>query len=135
MTRWLVVAVFCGAVLAPRPAGAQVILRAAVEGGTLVIEGRDLAHRRRPHVELGGQSLEVTSYSPERVTATMPADLAPGTYRLKLFARGERAVFDLSIGGVGPAGPQGPPGPESTTSAARRSSCGSGSTSRARARG
>jgi YVTN family beta-propeller protein len=76
-----------------------------------------------PVVNFAATPLEVTSFSPTKIKAKLPADLSPGSYHLEVFAGGVSSRFgslDVTVGNTGPqgssgpagpAGPQGPPGP------------------------
>lgn len=105
-----------GVVLLAFPAAANtdndpIILSASVNEGALTIEGTYLGVNR-PTVQLGGTALEVASFSPTHVVATLPpGGLPAGTYRLHYTrANGLTTDFELTIGAVGPKGDKGDKG-------------------------
>jgi hypothetical protein len=64
-----------------------------------------------PTVEFNGAALRVVSATNDRIVATLPATVAPGTFRIKVEPKsGGSAVFDMTYGAVGPQGPAGAPG-------------------------
>ena len=65
-------------------------------------------------VSTGATALEVTSFSPTTIKASLPGDLPAGSYRLVVFAGGVSSRFgslDVTVGDTGPQGPLGPVGP------------------------
>jgi len=92
---------------------------ADLDAELLLIYGRNLSSGRPPRVRLGAIELEVEQpFSREEITAVLPADIAPGSYLLKVWrGRGEQRVdyFDVAVGLAeaveGPPGPTGPQGP------------------------
>jgi hypothetical protein len=106
--------------LGPRPASASGLLRigearADLDRGQLLVRGENFV-RRPEHqllVKLAGQPLVVASQAETEIAATLPAGLAPGTYRLTVVRLGLIPLIDeidVTIGVAGPRGPEGPPG-------------------------
>ncbi|MFP5204992.1 MAG: IPT/TIG domain-containing protein [Acidobacteriota bacterium] len=101
-------------------------------GNTLTISGMNFG-TQMPVVTLNAAALTVTSNTNTQIVATLPANIAPGSYRLIVSLpdndrdsdhdRGHdaehraddvnrSAVFIVTLGAVGPQGPQGVPGPQ-----------------------
>jgi hypothetical protein len=87
---------------------------------TMVVYGSDFG-TKRPVVKLGDAQLQVLSWRPERVTAQLPLDIAPGSYNLTLFCtfrhhcKTLEASLSVAVGAQGPQGEPGPPGPMGLT--------------------
>jgi hypothetical protein len=83
------------------------------EQQTLTVIGANFA---RPRVTLGGTPLTLRPSTATEITAVLPADLPPATYRAvvsRLLENGQvedAQEIDVTIGAIGPAGPQGEPG-------------------------
>jgi len=99
-----------------------VVLSAEVDGPDLFIQGVGFGYARMPTVVVGGNALEVLSYSSTTIVARLPSDLPPASYLLSItsFAKvrdtvGTRSAFHVTFGAggsEGPAGPAGAPGPQ-----------------------
>lgn len=66
---------------------------------SLIISGTNFG-TGAPLVSLGGQTLPVTSFSPDRIVATMPGYVAPATYHLTLTDAadvGKSVSFNMEI--------------------------------------
>src|ERR1019366_825476 len=65
-----------------------------------------------PGVTLNAAPLVVATYTSTSVTALLPANLSPGSYRVALTnsVTQLQGIFDATIGAVGPEGPAGPAG-------------------------
>src|SRR5882762_8732500 len=109
-----------------KDAGNVTILSASVQGSDLVINGSGFG-TRAPSVLLGGTALVVSSNSPTKIVAKLPAGLPAATYELRLVftSNGKKnddgkknneergASFNVTIGATsaqGPAGRTGAPG-------------------------
>ena len=74
---------------------------------TLTIIGNDLTSHRKLTVTLGGTTLPVLSRSPTKIVTTLPANVGPGSYPLRIEDGPEIDVTltggsgDGSVGGVG----------------------------------
>ena len=83
----------------------------------LFIQGRGFGSH--PVTVVWGKTvLELESYSPTDVVATLPSDaLEPGTYRLIVVRNpgNVNAAMDVTVGAEGPEGPAGPAGPAGPT--------------------
>jgi hypothetical protein len=113
-----------------KDAGNVTILSASVQGSDLVINGTGFG-TRAPTVLLGGTALVVSSNSPTKIVAKLPAGLPAATYELRLVFGSKKedgkkddqersASFDVTIGatgGQGATGPTGPAGPTGATGA------------------
>lgn len=109
----------------PLPASAS-IQAVSVGDGALVITGQSFGTAVKPVVMLGGSSLAVTSFQAGSVTATLPAQLGPGSYALTLrtystSTRSTIETFVVTVGAAGPAGPAGPTGPAGPAGSAGQS--------------
>lgn len=81
------------------------------EDGVLTVHGRNFGGS--PEVVLGGDTLTLRGGSDTRLEASLPPDLAPGTYLLEVSSgRGnaQSDTFAVAVGAVGPPGPKGDPG-------------------------
>jgi hypothetical protein len=111
-----------------KDAGNVTILSASVQGSDLVINGSGFG-TRAPTVLLGGTALVVSSNSPTKIVAKLPAGLPAATYELRLvFSSNSKkedgkkedgrkedqersASFDVTIGATGAQGATGSTGP------------------------
>jgi hypothetical protein len=91
------------------------IYRADVDLGTNVvfIQGQGFGTEGGV-VLLGTRQLDIASYAPTDIAASLPDDVKPGTYRLFVVRsqNAQSAYIDLAVGGVGLQGPAGPQGPK-----------------------
>ncbi len=100
-------------------------ITSAMANGTntiLTIIGTNLAgpHNQAPVVQLDSMTLTVASTTPTMLTATLPANLASGSYHLFVIKGGVlgTAALDMTLGTAGPAGPIGAAGATGATGAA-----------------
>jgi hypothetical protein len=85
---------------------------------TLTIQGVGFNTLLKPVVLFGSTTLPVVSYNASTVVATLPANVASGTYGLELnslFFNCEN--FSITIGTTGPQGLTGATGPQGPTGA------------------
>jgi len=81
---------------------------------TIAIKGDNFG-KTKPIVLLNDAAVVVTAFSPTALTATLPANIAPGSYHLVVVTgpgAPRTGVLDVTIGAVGPQGPQGALGPK-----------------------
>jgi len=87
---------------------------------TLYVYGNNFGHKR-PIVKLGNTELVVLNWNQAQITAQLPLDIAPGSYRLILFSNFRHynkmleAYLSVAVGVEGPPGDPGPQGPMGLT--------------------
>ena len=102
--------------LADRSAHAQTIaiIRSAhanTDNLTLAIRGENFG-TSVPAVTLGTLPLDVITFGPTEILASLPYGIAPGSYFLLVkWSATKFALFDVTIGAAGPQGEKGDPGP------------------------
>jgi hypothetical protein len=86
--------------------GFPVVFNATVDTNTNILTLTGINFEANPTVMLGGsQQLSVQSSNSTQIIASLPANLAPGSYLLFVkFDEPVFAVFDVTIGAVGPPG-------------------------------
>jgi len=111
--RWLVLAIAGAATCLAQPSK-PVIQSATIIYSTnpnqITIQGSNFG-TNTPAVSLDAIPLLVLTYAPTAVTASLPANLSPGSYALDLINSQTQQVGSLSVT-AGVVGPQGPPGPQ-----------------------
>lgn len=120
--RWRAIALAVAALTMSSQVLAAITLTSATpdyDNGTLTITGADLTKGpRAPQVYLGTSALTVTSSSNSQIQASLPPNVAPGTYLLTVTNGPGNAQLDelwITLGTAGPAGPAGAAGPAGST--------------------
>jgi hypothetical protein len=99
----------CGQLSAGNPPS---IATASINSTTnqLIIQGQNLTPS--PTVTLGVIQLTVVTSTATKIVASVPANLAPGAYLLRVTVASQNGFFVAVDGAQGPAGPTGPQGPQ-----------------------
>jgi len=96
---------------------APVLNRTTIDYGLnqITISGSSLQPRSTPPLVLfNGAALTLVSFSQTQIVATLPVNLQPGSYKLRVTNSQGIAELDVTYGAAGPQGIPGMPGPAGT---------------------